>query len=138
MKKLWTKLILFLCAAIFLIFGAVACAPADTRTPEQKAWDELNSIGTGVFEEGTVVGKYTYDDYSGNATKIEITVNEYENVVINILEGKAAGRTVTIGVYGWRKTIPELNAMYFNLKGDTAYFNEFVILGNEFFVRDMI
>ena len=138
MKKIFTKIAICFCTICTLLFCGVACTPADNRTWEEKAWDELNSIGTGIFEEGTVVGKYTYDDYSGNATKIEITVNEYENVVINILEGKAAGRTVTIGVYGWRETIPELNAMYFNLKGDTAYFNEFVILGNEFFVRDMI
>ena len=138
MKKFFKRIALFFCATILVIFGCVACTTPDNRTAKQKAWDELNSIGTGIFEEGTVVGKYTYVDYNDNATKIEITVNEYENVVINILEGKAAGRTVTIGVYGWRETIPELNAMYFNLKEDTAYFNEFVIRGNEFFVRDMI
>ena len=129
MKKIFKKIAICFCTICTLLFCGVACAP-DNRTAKQKAWDELNSIGTGVFEVGTVGGKYAYDDYSGNATKIEITVNEYENVVINILEGKAAGGTVTIGVYGWSETKKDF--VYFNLQGDTAKFDELVLLRTMF------
>ena len=132
MKKFFKRIALFFCATLLIIFGCVACTPADNRTWEEKAWDELNSIGTGVFEVGTVGGKYAYNDYSGNATKIEITVNEYENVVINILEGNAAGGTVTIGVYGWSGTSNTTGFMYFNLQGDTAKFDELILLDDIF------
>ena len=106
----------FFCVTILVIFAYVLFATADMKSPEEKAWEKLNSIGTGVFEVGTVGGKYAYDDYNDNATKIEITVNEYENVVINILEGNYAGRTVTIGVNGWRITNSQ-GHMYFDVEG---------------------
>ena len=131
MKKIFTKIAICFCTICTLLFCAVACTPADNRTWEEKAWDELNSIGTGVFEEGTVGGKYAYEAFT-YATKIEITVNEYENVVINILEGTCAGRTVTIGVSGWSGTSHTTGFMDFDLAGAPFEFNELVVCRTTF------
>ena len=131
MKKFFKRIALFFCATILVIFGCVACAPADTRTAKQKAWDELNSIGTGIFEEGTLGGKYAFDA-DADTTKIEITVNEYENVVIKILEGTGAGYTVTIGVYGWKETDKKTGFSYFGITDGLAEFDELVLAKKTF------
>ena len=129
MKKIFTKIAICFCTICTLLFCGVACTPADNRTWEEKAWDELNSIGTGVFVDGTVGGGYAYDDSTPNgiavASKIEIVVNEYENVVINILEGTSAGRTVTVSM--WLSTSKTTGCMYFELTGDTVEFTRIVV-----------
>ena len=131
MKKIFTKIAICFCTICTLLFCGVACAP-DNRTPKQKAWDELNSIGTGVFVEGTAGGKYAFNDRA-TSRKIEITVNEYENVVINILEGTSAGRTVT--VLRWTQTSSTTGIMVFDLTGDTIEFNELVVAKTTFWLE---
>ena len=131
MKKIFTKIAICFCTICTLLFCGVACAP-DNRTAKQKAWDELNSIGTGVFVEGTAGGKYAFNDRA-TSRKIEITVNEYENVVINILEGTSAGRTVT--VLRWTQTSSTTGIMVFDLTGDTIEFNELVVAKTTFWLE---